>query len=91
MDFISALSKSDSCGSIMVVVDRFSKYATFIAAPTDCTADQAARVFLRNVVKYWCVPRMIISDREPRFTGKFWIELFNLLGSKLHFSTSFHP
>ncbi|KAL5808962.1 hypothetical protein ACOSQ3_029653 [Xanthoceras sorbifolium] len=91
MDFISALPKSDGCGSIMVVVDRFSKYATFIAAPTDCTAEQAARLFLRNVVKYWGVPRTIISDRDPRFTGKFWTELFNLLGSKLHFSTSFHP
>ncbi|KAL5775964.1 hypothetical protein ACOSP7_013524 [Xanthoceras sorbifolium] len=91
MDFISALPKSDGCGSIMVVVDRFSKYATFIAAPTDCTAEQAARLFLRDVVKYWGVPRTIISDRDPRFTGKFWTELFNLLGSKLHFSTSFHP
>ncbi|KAL5815082.1 hypothetical protein ACOSQ3_025877 [Xanthoceras sorbifolium] len=71
MDFISALPKSDGCGSIMVVVDRFSKYATFIAAPTDCTAEQAARLFLRDVVKYWGVPRTIISDRDPRFTGKF--------------------
>ncbi|KAL5733418.1 hypothetical protein ACOSQ2_033110 [Xanthoceras sorbifolium] len=72
MDFISALPKSDGCGSIMVVVDRFSKYATFIAAPTDCTAEQAARLFLRNVVKYWGVPRTIISDRDPRFIGKLW-------------------
>ncbi|KAL5835883.1 hypothetical protein ACOSQ3_015435 [Xanthoceras sorbifolium] len=91
MDFISALPKSDGCGSIMVVVDRLSKYATFIAAPTDCTAEQAARLFLRDVVKYWGVPRTIISDRDPRFTEKFWTQLFNLLGSKLHFSTSFHP
>ncbi|KAF2281630.1 hypothetical protein GH714_043934 [Hevea brasiliensis] len=45
MDFISALPKSDGCGSIMVVVDRLSKYGTFIAAPRDCTADEAARCF----------------------------------------------
>ncbi|KAL6349849.1 hypothetical protein AAG906_001736 [Vitis piasezkii] len=31
------------------------------------------------------------NDRNPRFTGKFWIELFKLMGSELHFSTSFHP
>lgn len=42
MDFISALPKSEGFGSIMVVVDRFSKYATFIAAPTDCTAEESA-------------------------------------------------
>jgi hypothetical protein len=43
------------------------------------------------VVKYWGLPRSIISDRDPRFTGRLWTELFKLLGSDLHFSTSFHP
>ena len=37
------------------------------------------------------MPKFIISDRNPRFTGKFWTELFKLMGSELHFSTSFHP
>ena len=41
MDFISALPKSEGFGSIIVVVDRFSKYATFIPAPTDCTVEEA--------------------------------------------------
>ena len=91
MDFIVSLPKSEGFGSIMVVVDRFSKYATFIPAPTDCTAEEAARLFLRNVVKLWGVPESIVSDRDPRFTGRFWTELFKLLGSQLNFSTSFHP
>lgn len=42
MDFISALPKSEGFGSIMVVIDRFSKYGTFIPAPRDCTAEEAA-------------------------------------------------
>ena len=91
MDFISALPKSDGCGSIMVVVDRFSKYGTFIPALRDCTAEQAAKLFFKHVVKYWGLPRSIVSDRDPRFTAKFWTELFKLMGSGLHFSTSFHP
>ncbi|KAK2971376.1 hypothetical protein RJ640_030342 [Escallonia rubra] len=91
MDFITCLPRSEGCGSIMVVVDRFSKYATFVASPADCTAEEAARLFLKNVVKYWGLPKVIVSDRDPRFTGKFWTELFKLLGSELHFSTSFHP
>lgn len=81
MDFISALPTVDGLGSIMVVVDRFSKYATFIAAPTDCTAEEAARLFVKNVGKYWGIPETIISDRDPRFTGIFWGEVFKLLGS----------
>ncbi|RVW59633.1 Transposon Ty3-G Gag-Pol polyprotein [Vitis vinifera] len=91
MDFIIGLPKSEDNDSIIVVVDRFSKYATFIAAPTDCTAEETTRLFLKHVVKYWGLPKYIISDRDPRFTGKFWTELFKLMGSELHFSTSFHP
>ena len=74
-----------------MVVDRFFKYATFIADPKDCTAEEMARLFLKKVVKYWGLPKFIISDRDSRFTGKFWIELFKLMGTELHFSTSFHP
>ena len=91
MDFIVSLPKSEGCGSILVVVDRFTKYATFIPAPTDCNAEEAARLFLKHVVKYWGIPKSIISDRDTRFTGKLWTELFKLLGSQLNFSTSFHP
>ena len=72
MDFIIGLPKSEGHGSIIVVVDRFSKYATFIAAPKDCTAEETARLFLKNVVKYWGLPKFIISDRDSRFTGKLW-------------------
>ena len=71
MDFIVALPKSEGYGSIMVVVDRFNKYATFIPAPTDCKVDEAARLFFKNVVKLWGLPRNIVNDRDPHFTGKF--------------------
>ncbi|XP_020101642.1 uncharacterized protein LOC109719402 [Ananas comosus] len=91
MDFISALPKVGVLGSILVVVDRFSKYGTFIAAPTDCTAEEAARLFVSHIVKLWGIPTSIVSDRDPRFTGKFWTEVFKILGSELLFSTSWHP
>ena len=51
MDFISALPKSGGSGSIIVVVDRFSKHGTFIPAPTDCTAEEAARLFFKKCGK----------------------------------------
>ncbi|RVX02486.1 hypothetical protein CK203_031144 [Vitis vinifera] len=65
---------------------KFSKYATFIAASTDCTAEETTRLFLKHVVKYWGLPKYIISDCDPRFTQKFWTELFKLMGLELHFS-----
>nr|GEX70831.1 hypothetical protein [Tanacetum cinerariifolium] len=53
-------------GSIIVVVDRFSKYEMFIAAPPDVTADDTSKLFFKNVVKYWGVPHVIVSDQDPR-------------------------
>ncbi|XP_049410573.1 uncharacterized protein LOC125873753 [Solanum stenotomum] len=91
MDFMTSLLKSDRYGTIMVVVDRISKYATFMPATVGSTAKEVAQLFFKNVVKYWGLSRHIISDRDPRFTGNFWRELFDILGTELHFSTSFHP
>lgn len=91
MDFIVGLPSSEGCAWILVVVDRFSKYGVFIPAPKDCTAEQAAQLFLKHVVKHWGLPKTIVSDRDPRFTGRFWTELFKLLGTELNFSTAMHP
>lgn len=75
----------------MVVVDRFSKYGVFIPLPKTFHAQDAAKAFFKEVIKNWGIPKSIISDRDPRFTGRFWMELFKMLGSELNFSTSFHP
>ena len=83
MGFITTLPKSEGCGSIMVVVDCYSKYTTFIAVLADC--------FVKHIVKIRGVPKSIVSNRDSRFTGRFWTELFKMLGTDLKFSTSFHP
>ncbi|XP_044481390.1 uncharacterized protein LOC123207965 [Mangifera indica] len=91
MDFVSGFPKVDGKGSVLVVVDRFSKYAVFIAAPQTCQAHTAAELFFRHVVKIFGLPRDIISDRDARFTGKFWTSLFKMMGFELKFSTANHP
>lgn len=91
MDFISGMAKSKGQKSILVVVDRFSKYAIFMPAPHACPADKAAELFFKHVVKYFSVPKDIISDRDAQFTERFWTVLFNLMGTELKFSTANHP
>ncbi|KAL0456006.1 UNVERIFIED_CONTAM: Transposon Tf2-11 polyprotein [Sesamum latifolium] len=91
MDYISGLSKVGDLGSIIVVVDRLSKYATFIAAPKHVTTEGTTHLFFKHIVKYWGLPKDIVSDRDSRFTGVFWTELFKILGSKLCMSSSYHP
>lgn len=91
LDFISCLPKVGDLATILTIVDRFSKYVTFIAAPKYTTAEETARLFFKHIVKYWGLPKNIVSDRDSRFTGAFWTELFNILGSDLNMSSSYHP
>ncbi|KAK3021939.1 hypothetical protein RJ639_046138 [Escallonia herrerae] len=81
LDFITGLPKVEDLGTILVVVDRFSKYASFIATPKYCSAEDTAQLFFKYVVKYWGMPQDIVSDRDSCFTGNFWTELFKLFGS----------
>jgi len=62
----------------------------FVADPMVCAAEVAAKLFYRNVVKYFGVSFDIISDRDVRFTGRFWTTLFNMMWTKLKFSTTNH-
>jgi len=91
MDFIVGLPTSEGCNWVLVVVDRYSKYATFIPYPKECSTEQAAYLLFKHVVKYLGLPRYIVSDRKTSFTGPFWTKLFKPMGSKLNFSTSFYP
>ncbi|KAK4385695.1 Transposon Ty3-I Gag-Pol polyprotein [Sesamum angolense] len=91
MNNISGLPKLGDLGSIIVVEDRLSKYATFIAAPKHVTKEGTAHLFFKHVVKYWGLPKNIVGDRDSRFTGVFWTELFRILGSTLFMSSSYYP
>ena len=91
MDFITKFPKVCDFKSIFVVVDRLSKYVVFIPAPDACPVEEATKLFFSNVVKHFGSPRDIVSDQDARFIGRFWVELFKLLGSELKFSTTNHP
>ena len=73
------------------MVNQFSKYSVFMAAPEACPTEEITDLFFSHVVKRFSLPKDIVSDRDARFTGHFWVELFKLLGSELKFSTTNHP
>ena len=53
--------------------------------------DKLAEIYIKEVVRLHGVPFSIVSDRDPRFTSRFWPSLQHALGTKLRFSTAFHP
>ncbi|GKG12794.1 ty3-gypsy retrotransposon protein, partial [Tanacetum coccineum] len=91
MDFITGLPMSKGFTVILVVVDRFMKYAHFGTLPTEFNALKVADVFLEIVIKHHGLPKTIVSDRDPIFVSKFWKQLFHLSGTQLNHSTAYHP
>nr|KYP65719.1 Transposon Ty3-G Gag-Pol polyprotein [Cajanus cajan] len=91
MDFLTHLSSSVGHTVIWVVVDRLSKYAHFIALPTHFNASSLASQFMIEIVRLHGFPRTIVSNRDKVFLSSFWRELFRLHGTKLCFSSAYHP
>jgi hypothetical protein len=91
MDFMEGLPKVGGKSVILIVVDRFSKYAHFIALGHPYTAMSVAHSFFDGIVRLHGFPASIVSDRDPVFMGHAWRDLFRMAGLKLCFSTAFHP
>ena len=90
-DFIDGHPKSEGFEVILVVVDRLRKYAHFFPLKHPYTAHSVATVFVDNIVKLHGVPASIVSDRDRVFTRHFWRRLFKEIGTKLCYSTAYHP
>ena len=92
MDFITALPYSPRKNdAVWVIVDRLTKTARFIPFRLGQSTEVLAEKYIREVVRLHGVPATITSDRDGRFTFQYWKSLMKSLGTKLQFSTSFHP
>ncbi|GBG87655.1 hypothetical protein CBR_g45808 [Chara braunii] len=92
MDFMDTQVKSRYGKSqVMVVVDRFSKYAVFVPLPSEARTDLVIQKFFDFWVSENGIPLSIVSDRDSRFTSHNWQELMRVYGSKLLMSSGRHP
>jgi hypothetical protein len=91
LDFIEGLPKSQSYDTILVVIDKLTKYGHFIPLKHPYTALSVAQLFLNHVYRYHGMPNIIISDRDRIFTSALWQELFRLSHTTLNMSSAYHP
>ena len=92
MDFVTGLPRTQrQHDAIWVIVDRLTKSVDFLPINVEDSLEKLAQLYVDEIVRLYGVPVSIVSDRDPRFTSRFWPSLQTALGIRLHFSTTFHP
>ena len=91
MDFIVQLPiTKQKHDAIVVFVNKLTKRAHYQPTVTSATAPDIAKIFFNTIFRLHGLPKVIISDRDSKFTSKFWKSLFEQVGTKLAMSTAFH-
>ncbi|MBW0548492.1 hypothetical protein O181_088207 [Austropuccinia psidii MF-1] len=93
MDWVTALPPGGdrSYNSFLVLADRYRKTPMFLPCHKDDTAMKSDILIWNKVISHTGLFQNIISDRDPQFTSALWKNLHNLFGTRLSFSTSYHP
>jgi transposase InsO family protein len=95
IDFITGLPPAEHYGdvydAVLVVVDRFTKFAWYIACKKTTSAEELAMLLITHVYAVIGTPKNIVSDRGSVFTSEFWSNLCWFLGVRRKMSTAYHP
>ena len=90
LDFVTSLpEKQKQNDSIMVVIDMSSKATHFIPVKTTHIANNIVGIFMNEIFRLHGIPKVIISDRDPKFRCNFWKTLFEGIDTKINFSTAY--
>nr|GFB02700.1 retrotransposon protein, putative, Ty3-gypsy subclass [Tanacetum cinerariifolium] len=92
MDFVTGLPRTQRRhDAIWVIVDYLTKSAYFLPIRKDYSLSRLAEIFQQEIIRLHGTPSAIVSDRDPRFVSRFWKGLQKAWGTRLKFSTNFHP
>ncbi|KAD3641035.1 hypothetical protein E3N88_30258 [Mikania micrantha] len=92
MDFITKLPRTAKRhDTVWVIVDRLTKSAHFLPIRETYTSERLYDLFVKEIVTRHGVPVSIVSDRDTRFTSRFWKQFHDAMGTRLNISTAYHP
>lgn len=91
MDFVGPFPLDGEFDYLWVIICRLTNLVHLIPISVRTTTSQLAWIYLREVVRLHGMPESIVSDRDSKFTARFWKELHRVVGTKLLMSTSWHP
>ncbi|KAI3808711.1 hypothetical protein L1987_24669 [Smallanthus sonchifolius] len=92
MDFITKLPRiAKGNDTIWVIVDRLTKSAHFLPIRETYSSEKLAEIFVKEIVSRHGMPLSIVSDRDTRFTSRFWKKFNEAMGTRLNISTAYHP
>ncbi|GJY46036.1 putative reverse transcriptase domain-containing protein [Tanacetum coccineum] len=92
MDLVTKFPKTSSGhDTIWIIVDLLTKSTHFLPMREDYKMDRLARLYLNEIGARHGVSISIISDRNSRFTSRFWQSMEEALGIRLDMSMAYHP
>ncbi|MBW0521363.1 hypothetical protein O181_061078 [Austropuccinia psidii MF-1] len=93
IDWVTALppSRNKSYNACLVIVERYSKTPIFLPCHKDDTGMDTFLILWIRVYSHTGIFKNIISDRNPKFKSALWTNLLRFFGTKLSFSTTYHP
>ncbi|MBW0477329.1 hypothetical protein O181_017044 [Austropuccinia psidii MF-1] len=93
MDWVTGLvpGGKENFDACLIIVDGFSKSMRCLPCHKEDTDMDTSLLFWNNIISTCGVPKIIISNRDTKFTSEFWTNLYDMLGTKVEFSTAYHP
>ncbi len=93
VDYVTDLPKSGTYGhtSVFIMVCHLTKMAHFILCHKEIIAGESADLFIGNCYRLHGAPKVIVSDKDCKFVGKFWQSFMGKLNTRLNMRTARHP
>ena len=92
IDFVTGFLTTRKRNDVVwVVVDILTKSAHFLPLKKSDGVDQIVVKYMDKIVRLHGIPSSIVSDRDPRFTSRFWKAFQKALGTRVNMSTAYHP